>query len=324
MASRTSSSTWPSRAPAAATPARSPRRSRRAAPSMNAATDYERTSYFVRCLRADAPEMLDVALSLVFAPRPSARRDRAREVRRPAGDRRGRRPARRSGVRTGADGQLSRSPAGPAHPRHRGDAEVDHARRSLSASPPATMCRTARSSPLPARSTAPLSRTSSDRWLAAASRAARDLFSRPVPTAPCSVRTEARKLEQTHLVLARRAPSGHVRRSFRRAHLCRDFRRRHGLAPVPGSPREQGPRLHDRCFVPSSTATCGRISVYAGCDAERRRRSREAHASASGPIWRRRPDRSGTGARQAPSPPPATPWPPKRPPRAPAPPPTSC
>jgi len=36
--------------------------------SMNAATDYERTSYFVRCLSADAPQMLDVALSLVFAP----------------------------------------------------------------------------------------------------------------------------------------------------------------------------------------------------------------------------------------------------------------
>lgn len=36
--------------------------------SMNAATDYERTSYFVRCLSNDAPEMLDVALSLVFGP----------------------------------------------------------------------------------------------------------------------------------------------------------------------------------------------------------------------------------------------------------------
>lgn len=36
--------------------------------SMNAATDYERTSYFVRCLSDDAPQMLDVALSLVFAP----------------------------------------------------------------------------------------------------------------------------------------------------------------------------------------------------------------------------------------------------------------
>jgi predicted Zn-dependent peptidase len=36
--------------------------------SMNAATEYERTSYFVRCLSADAPEMLDTALSLVFAP----------------------------------------------------------------------------------------------------------------------------------------------------------------------------------------------------------------------------------------------------------------
>ena len=35
--------------------------------SMNAATDYERTSYFVRCLSADAPQMLDIALSLVFA-----------------------------------------------------------------------------------------------------------------------------------------------------------------------------------------------------------------------------------------------------------------
>lgn len=35
---------------------------------MNAATDYERTSYYVRCLQTDAPAMLDVALSLVFAP----------------------------------------------------------------------------------------------------------------------------------------------------------------------------------------------------------------------------------------------------------------
>jgi predicted Zn-dependent peptidase len=36
--------------------------------AMNAATEYERTSYFVRCLSGDAPEMLDTALSLVFAP----------------------------------------------------------------------------------------------------------------------------------------------------------------------------------------------------------------------------------------------------------------
>jgi predicted Zn-dependent peptidase len=36
--------------------------------SINAATDYERTSYFVRCLSADAPAMLDTALSMVFAP----------------------------------------------------------------------------------------------------------------------------------------------------------------------------------------------------------------------------------------------------------------
>jgi predicted Zn-dependent peptidase len=36
--------------------------------SMNAATDYERTSYYVRCLSPDAPQMLDIALSLVFAP----------------------------------------------------------------------------------------------------------------------------------------------------------------------------------------------------------------------------------------------------------------
>ena len=36
--------------------------------SINAATDYERTSYFVRCLSDDAPAMLDIALSMVFAP----------------------------------------------------------------------------------------------------------------------------------------------------------------------------------------------------------------------------------------------------------------
>jgi predicted Zn-dependent peptidase len=36
--------------------------------TMNAATDYERTSYTARCLRDDAADMLDIALSLVFAP----------------------------------------------------------------------------------------------------------------------------------------------------------------------------------------------------------------------------------------------------------------
>lgn len=35
---------------------------------MNASTEHERTSYYVRCLREDAPDMLDVALALVFAP----------------------------------------------------------------------------------------------------------------------------------------------------------------------------------------------------------------------------------------------------------------
>ncbi|MBI1359525.1 MAG: insulinase family protein [Alphaproteobacteria bacterium] len=35
---------------------------------MNAATDYERTSYTMRCLEGDAADMLNVALSLVFAP----------------------------------------------------------------------------------------------------------------------------------------------------------------------------------------------------------------------------------------------------------------
>lgn len=36
--------------------------------AINAATEYERTSYFVRALPDDAPDMLDMALSLVFAP----------------------------------------------------------------------------------------------------------------------------------------------------------------------------------------------------------------------------------------------------------------
>jgi len=35
---------------------------------INAATDYERTSYTARCLAGDAPELLDQVLSLVFAP----------------------------------------------------------------------------------------------------------------------------------------------------------------------------------------------------------------------------------------------------------------
>jgi len=35
---------------------------------INAATGYEMTNYFVRCLTPDAPDMLDLALSMVFAP----------------------------------------------------------------------------------------------------------------------------------------------------------------------------------------------------------------------------------------------------------------
>ncbi|HVY88533.1 MAG TPA: insulinase family protein, partial [Hyphomonadaceae bacterium] len=34
--------------------------------SVNAATEYERTSYFVRCLAADAPAMVEILLAMIF------------------------------------------------------------------------------------------------------------------------------------------------------------------------------------------------------------------------------------------------------------------
>lgn len=49
--------------------------------SINAATEYERTSYFVRCLSEHAAEMLETMLSLVFAPdHPSAEIEREKGV----------------------------------------------------------------------------------------------------------------------------------------------------------------------------------------------------------------------------------------------------
>ena len=48
---------------------------------INAATGYEMTNYFVRCLTPDAPHMLDLALSMVFAPdHPEAEIEREKGV----------------------------------------------------------------------------------------------------------------------------------------------------------------------------------------------------------------------------------------------------
>ena len=88
---------------------------------LNAATSVESTGYFARVLKADVPLAIDVLSDILSEPTFDAEELQARAERHRAGDRRDRRCAGRSGVRSPAGNGVSGAAGRPFHPRHAGD-----------------------------------------------------------------------------------------------------------------------------------------------------------------------------------------------------------
>ncbi|MDZ4760573.1 MAG: pitrilysin family protein [Alphaproteobacteria bacterium] len=229
---------------------------------MNASTDYERTSYYVRCLGGDAPEMLDVALSLVFAPEhPKAEIAREKNV-----------VLQEIGEAAGqADDlvmELAQAASYPGHPLGR---PILGAPKTLRKITREDLFAFARSNYAPARTVVSVAgafdRTAVEmvarKWL-------EPLMHTPAPVsiAPArpaaSVRTAERDLEQCHLVLSRMAPSAtsddrFAARIFAEilgggmaSRLFQEVREARGLAYTIDASCDQ-------------YSDAGRLSVYAGC-----------------------------------------------------------
>jgi len=230
---------------------------------MNAATDYERTSYFVRCLSADAPEMLDVALSLVFAPdHPPDEIEREKGV-------------VLQEIGEAADQpddlvfELAQSASWAGHPLGLPVLGTDKTLKRVTRD---DLIGFASDTYSPRRTVISIAggydreaiETVARRWLD--KRQATNTPPSPPPLASRSdVRTASRDLEQLHLVLARTAPSAtsddrFAARIFAEvfgggmaSRLFQDVRESRGLAYT----------IDASCDQYSDT---GRISVYAGCD----------------------------------------------------------
>jgi predicted Zn-dependent peptidase len=230
---------------------------------MNAATDHERTSYFVRCLSPDAPEMLDVALSLVFAPdHPPEEIEREKGV-------------VMQEIGEAADQpddlvfELAQAASWPDHPL---GLPVLGTEQTLKRVKRDDLIAFASESYSPRRTVVSIAggydrgaiETVARRWLE--KRAPSNAQPSPPPGVPASaVRTAARDLEQTHLVLARPAPSGTSDERFAArifaeifgggmaSRLFQEVRESRGLAYTIDASCDQ-------------YTDAGRISVYAGCD----------------------------------------------------------
>ena len=230
--------------------------------SMNAATDYERTSYFVRCLSADAPQMLDVALSLVFAtdlPPEEVEREKFVVLQE---------------IGEAADQpddlvmELAQTASFPDHPLGRPILGVEATLRSITRE---DLIAFAGVSYVPRRTVVSVAGTFdrgaieavARRWLEP--RAALAAQSTKAPAEPkAHAATVARKLEQTHLVLAHPGPSAlsddrFAARIFAEifgggmaSRLFQDVRESRGLAYTIDASAEQ-------------YSDAGRISVFAGC-----------------------------------------------------------
>lgn len=230
---------------------------------MNASTGYELTNYFVRCLSPDAPEMLDVALALAFGPdHPTEEIEREKGV-------------VRQEIGEAADQpddlvfELAQVACYPGHPLGRPilgtEQTLDSIRRedlfsfgATNYSPQRTVVSVAgefdRDAVLGVV----------NKWLASHTGVAAPDSAAPAITA-ATLRTEQRKLEQTHLVLARRtvsavSPDRFAARVFAEifgggmaSRLFQDVREARGLAYTIDASCDQH-------------SDCGRISVYAGCD----------------------------------------------------------
>ncbi len=230
---------------------------------MNASTGYELTNYFVRCLAPDAPDMLDVALSLAFAPdHPPEEIEREKGVVR-----------QEIGEATDQPDdlvfELAQVASYDGHPLGRpilGTEEtLDTIRRddlvdfaSGNYSPRRTVVTVAGAFDRDAILALV------NRWLAHRAGAPTPASAAPVVSA-AAIRTAQRKLEQNHLVLARRtvsarSPDRFAARIFAEifgggmaSRLFQDIREARGLAYTIDASCDQH-------------SDCGRVSVYAGCD----------------------------------------------------------
>jgi predicted Zn-dependent peptidase len=245
---------------------------------MNAATDYERTSYFVRCLSADAPAMLDIALSLAFAP------DHApEEIEREKG-------VVLQEIGEAADQpddlvfELAQSATYPEHPLGRPILGVEATLRSIARD---DLVKFADANYTPRQTVVSVAGAFDraaiedvvQRWIG--QRAGATSTNHPAPvSASAAVRTEARKLEQCHLVLARRTVSSmsddrFAARIFTEifgggmaSRLFQEIRESRGLAYTIDASCDQ-------------YSDAGRVSVYAGCAAS----DAKQVASLTSAIW---------------------------------------
>ncbi len=246
--------------------------------SINAATDYERTSYFVRCLSEDAPEMLDIALSMVFAPdHPTDEIEREKGV-------------VLQEIGEAADQpddlvfELAQQATFPDHPLGRPVLGTEATLRSVTRD---DLLRFANENYGPHRTVVSVAgafdrdaiETLVWKWFDMRAAHTKQTW-HPPRIGESGVRTEARKLEQCHLVLARRTVSAvsddrFAARIFAEifgggmaSRLFQDIRESRGLAYTIDAACDQW-------------SDCGRISVYAGCDAKD---AAEVAAITSG-IW---------------------------------------
>ena len=231
---------------------------------MNAATDYERTSYFVRCLSGDAPDMLDIAMSLVFAPEHAPE-----EIEREKG-------VVLQEIGEAADQpddlvfELAQAASYPDHALGRPVLGVEATLKSIARD---DLVRFADANYSPRQTVVSVAgafdRAAIEdvvhRWIGARTGAPSSNHPAPAST-PAAVRTEARKLEQCHIVLARRTVSAmsddrFAARIFAEifgggmaSRLFQEIRESRGLAYTIDASCDQ-------------YSDVGRISVYAGCAA---------------------------------------------------------
>lgn len=232
---------------------------------INAATGYEMTNYFVRCLSPDTPEMLDLLLAMVFAPdHPPGEIDREK------------------GVVLQEMGEAADQPddlvfeliqqiSYPDHPLGR---PILGEKDTLKALRRDDLIAFATSNYSPRRTVVSVAGAFDrnaivdmvERWLGARGE---QQAVEPAPPAPATsaARGEARKLEQCHLVLARptvsaKSPDRFAARIFAEilgggmaSRLFQEVREARGLAYTIDASCDQH-------------SDCGRLSVYAGCDAD--------------------------------------------------------
>lgn len=231
---------------------------------INAATDYERTSYTARCMAADAPDLLDQVLALVFAPdHPPEEIEREKHV-------------VLQEIGEAADQpddlvfDLAQAASFPAHPLGRPILGVE---RTLMDIARADLFSFAAENYTPRRTVVSVAgafdanaiRERAEAWLAPGkAAAARTAFAAPVATTV--TQSVIRQTEQCHLVVGRPAPASmddrrYAARLFSEilgggmaSRLFQQVREERGLAYTIDASCEQ----YD---------SAGRVSVYAGCAA---------------------------------------------------------